>query len=319
MIAVTCALCGQIFEVDDDCGGRSETCPNCGALNDIPMTDAVMTDAVVAQFTPLERPSRRNRGRFFWRLAVFVLIAGFVVAAHALLAGDWEQDHIQAISDANNRAQADLLDGDYSGAAGQFQSILDLVGDRSIQSEVLREVVQHARDGVAYAKSRETIAAATSRAAATEPVVVVEQPDEAILRLQRTANGFSQFVAKEPMVFQDDQSKWRRRQLMVSEVLTNAEPQTDPPKLGLKYTFSSRVTIAHDSEAEAQADIDFADMELLAAVHCQSEYVWQDGKWRISDRSDDHVEKNSIRGEEVLLTDVRTMEDELFLGPQTQP
>ncbi|MGA2585158.1 MAG: hypothetical protein ABSG31_17945, partial [Tepidisphaeraceae bacterium] len=239
-----------------------------------------------------------------------------------LLPPDWEQQHVQSLSDAVNRADGMMSSGDYSSAAQQYQFVLDTVGNRQLQSAFLRALVDHSRAGETDAKARiaQLAVAATIPSATTNPTAAAQDPNVAIAQLQKAAENFQQFVSQHPFVYQDEQGAWRKRRFVVADMQSNADLKADPPRFDLQYECDSRVSGPFNDKADADACTDMSNLERETAVHCSSTFELRDGVWQVADRSNDLAPIDLIRnglvvhGVDPALPEMRELEDEAFLG-----
>jgi len=153
--------------------------------------------------------------------------------------------------------------GDFDGAEREYRQVLDTVGNRSLESLYLRDVLARARRGVQEAQSRKKagIAAATQAVAATEPA---GGPDlnRAIKSFQRASEAFADFVRARPVLFRDIHGSWRRRQFVVWEVNYEVQSDADPARIVLQYMCTARLTEPHADRADALGDQQFRMMNL---------------------------------------------------------
>ncbi|MGA3065754.1 MAG: hypothetical protein ABSF29_02785 [Tepidisphaeraceae bacterium] len=332
MLDVVCARCGQTFEADDDAAETGEVCPYCGAPVEEdasePMVEFQPSDDVATSIAPKPEPGIPSP---LWWLAVVTVVAAFLVVTVTMLRGDnWEQQHLSELADAQKKAVAYMLTGDYRRADQQFQIIVTELSGRQIQSIYLQQLLDVARQGSAEAEHRLAIAA-TQPAPTTAPVApenapqtAQAPPQSALIDFQRRAESFPQFIRANPEVFQDSHGNWRGRQFLVWDVDTET-PQADgdQSQMTLKYSCNSRTTAAHDTKWDAQTDDNFLFDEHVQAIHCQTTYEYQAGRWIAAQRDSDlQAQDNSIirdgtvHPETILdLSDLRNLEVQHFSGP----
>lgn len=334
MLDVVCGRCGQTFEAADDAVEEGEVCPYCGA--------AVEEDAVepLVEFRPAQpatidiKPPERGIPGPLWWFAVIVIVAAFVLAVVSMLQGDnWEQQHLQELADADKKASAFMVIGDYRHAADEFQSIVDELSGRQIQSIYLRELLDRAQQGEGDARHRLALAAtqpatpavagaATAPGAPPAAPASAEIPQNAIIDFQRRAESFSQFTRSHPLVYQDSHGDWRRREFLVWNVEAELETPDEGEYMSLKYSSNSRITAEHNLEEDAAGDINFLYDEHEDAIQCESRYYYRGGVWVAAPRDTDlQAQDNSvirdgtIKPETILdLSDLRVLEAEHFAG-----
>jgi hypothetical protein len=298
LIAVICAECGENFEIGDEFAGLTEYCPSCGAMNDIPDPEAPALE-VAAGETPFEQispaeliasPSFDSSAKHGIPAALWwtILIAGiglFAVSCIFLFSSNWEDRHIQTLSDAANRGDVLMSDEDYAGAAKQYRIVLDTVGRRSIDSAFILRLIDHSRHGEAEAVNRLHSPAAAApqtqpaaAAAATQPGVEFHL---AISSFQRHYEAFSTFIRDRPVLFLDHKGNWRRRRFFVWQLAYDPPAESDSPEILLKYDCASRITGPHSDRADAARDDNFAEDESPGIVHCQTRFEFLSGRWVI--------------------------------------
>jgi len=290
LIRVPCATCGEVFEIGEEFAGLTEFCPFCGAHNDIPNLEEEPEPETVESIPELETPMvsisaitpvpQRERGipsALWWTLLVGA-IAGFIVGCVYLFSDNWESRHVQALSEAANRGDAKMVDEDYAGAAVEYGSVIQTVGQRQIESGFIRQLVERSQRGELEAQIHLRAAATTlpTTAPATQPTIDFHQ---AIVAFQRDSEAFPRFVRARPLPFQDSNGNWRRRQFVVWEVTYEQQPQSDPPRILLKYSCASGFTEPHDQLKQANDDDDFVNDESPQVVHCQTLFEWSTDHW----------------------------------------
>lgn len=292
---VSCGSCGEIFQVDDELAGPSATCPFCGASNDLStddLTEIEFKPKISAQEL-LQEPSQGIPAKWWW-LAAFVAVSCSAILAYSMLhSDDWERRHLQELTDADKRADAYYAAGDFRNAGQQYQIILATLNNRTVQSVFLRDLFEHAEQGVQEAQYRLKTATtlpstAPSPSPTTEPDIS-DYPQAAVLRFQRRAEALGQFVRSHPILFQDANGNWRRRRFIVWDVDAQIDPESDSSKITLHYTCNSMKTAGHDGREDAQDDPDFLYQEHDQPIHCTTVYEFQSGKWVAGDRQNDLV------------------------------
>lgn len=301
MIRVTCAECGEIFEIGEEFAGLTEFCPFCGALSDIPSPEdeapellpeefqpgvsdqPILPDPSELVFSPV--PSGGVPSPIWWALIISG-VSIFIAACFFLFSDNWEMRNLQSLNDAANRGDVLMVDQDFPGAAAQYRYVLDTVGSREIDSIYIRQIVERARRGAAQAAAEETQAQLHPNPAATTATTAptaATQPDDlkAIKSFQRDSEAFPLFVRNHSMDFQDDKSHWRRRQFTVWDVTYERQPDADRPRVLLSYSFASRITEPHDNRRQADNDGDFMNDEYPSTVHCQTLFELFAGQWII--------------------------------------
>ncbi len=327
MLHVVCGRCGQSFEAADDAVETEDVCPYCGAALDGEESDPTIEFQPARPFDPIRDSQAAPRGipSPLWWLIAAAAVGVFVYGTVAMLRGDdWERQHVQALADADRKAAALMYAGDFMQAANVYESIVTELSGRDIQSIYLRQLLDQASQGAAEARRRMALAAAHPQAAtapaATEAAPISEH--DAIVSFQRKAESFPQYVRSRPMLFQDSQGNWRRRQFVVWDVDAQQAPDSDPAKMDLKYTCNSRTTAAYADREEAKTDFNFQFDEHIQAIHCSAEYELRDGKWVAADRDSDllaqdnsAISDGTVRPETILdLSELRKMETEHFSG-----
>jgi hypothetical protein len=292
VIPVICAECGENFEIGDEFAGLTEYCPACGALNDIPDSEAPPLEVEAPEeqpptelFSALLLPESSPRHGIPTSLWWTILIAGlglFVLTCIFLFSNNWEDRNIQALSDAANRGDALMADENYAGAAQQYRFVLDTVGLRSIDSAFILRLVDRARRGVAEADNRLRLPPAsapqTQPAPATQPDLLFHL---ALKSFQRDYEGFSIVVRDHPVLFLDDKGNWRRRQFFVWQLTYDPPSQSEAPEILLRYDCASHITEPHHDRSDAARDDNFADDESPKIVHCQTRFELESGHWVI--------------------------------------
>jgi hypothetical protein len=328
MLNVVCGRCGQTFEASDEDAETGGVCPFCGADagDDAPEP--------IVEFSPApdaERHAKPPPGipSPLWWLAAILIVAAFLAAIVFMLRGDsWEQQHLQQLADSEKKAAAFMLSGDYRQAENEFQSIVEQLNGREIQSIYLRELLDRARQGAGEARHQLALAATRpapiAAAAATAPSAPETGgiPQSAIIDFQRRAESFPQFTRAHPFLFQDSHGSWRRRQFLVWDVDAELQTPGDESQIFLKYSCNSRTTAAHDLKEDAQKDGDFLFDEHLQAIQCQSRYEYRAGGWsaiqpdsNLQAQDNTAIRDGTVQPESILdLTDLRQLEAEHFAG-----
>jgi len=301
LIRVSCAECGEIFEIGEEFAGLTEFCPFCGALNDIPSPEdeepqispdelqpaggdqPVLPDPSELVFSPV--PSGGVPSPIWWTLVIGG-VSFFIAACFFLFSDNWEMRNIQSLNDAANRGDVLMVDEDFAGAAAEYRFVLDTVGSREIDSIYIRHLVERARRGAAQAAAEESQAQNRPGPEATTAPTATTQatpPDdhEALTKFQRDSEAFPLYIRNRPMDFQDDKGHWRRRQFAVWDVSYQRQPDSDRPRMLLSYSFASRITEPHDNRREADNDGDFMNDESPKTVHCQTLFELFAGQWII--------------------------------------
>jgi hypothetical protein len=284
LIRVSCAECGEDFEIGEEFAGRAEFCPACGALNDIPSLNDV-EPAEENAFSPPEEPDvhpARSPARGvpspLWWTLVLGGIAAFIVACFVLFSDNWESRHLDALNDADNRGDVLMVDADYARAAAQYRFVLDTVGGRQIESIYIRQLVERARRGEAQAIA---LAQSGPHPAAAAPPATQPEVYDALRCFQRDSEAFPLFVRNHPMLFQDRRGNWRRRQFVVWDVSYQAQPGDNPRRISLQYLCASSVTEPHNSARDAANDGQFVDDESPKTVRCQTLFELRGDRWVI--------------------------------------
>jgi phage FluMu protein Com len=318
LIRVSCATCGEVFEIGEEFAGLTEFCPVCGALNDIPNpeedaetgagpqaaeaahavagAEAELSGAEVLPSIARALPSSaealtsiaaalpvapaRERGipSGLWWTLMIGAIGGFIVACIFLFSDNWESRHVQDLSEAANRGDALMVDEDYTQAVAEYRWVIQTVGQRQIVSGFIRQVVDRARTGELEAEARLRAAAIPATAPATQPAITAH---EAIVAFQRDSEAFPRFVRSRPAAFQDGSGNWRRRQFVVWEVTYQQQPQSDPPQISLRYSCASAFTQPHDQLKQAYDDETFVNDESPQVVHIQTLFEWSGDHWTV--------------------------------------
>jgi hypothetical protein len=333
MLHVVCGRCGQSFEAADDAAETPEVCPYCGAEIDdqsIEPSDAIIEFQPPRPFDPVRDNQRAEKGipsPLWWLIAAAAVGAFLFVIVNMLSADSWEQQHVQQLADTDRKALLFMYSGNFRGAANDFDSIVADLSDRDIQSIYLRQLLDQARQGGADARHRMALAAANppATAPATQPAPI--STHDAIVDFQRAAESFPQFVRSHPILFQDAHGNWRRRQFVVWDADAELQPQSDPPRMNLKYSCNSRTTIAHDVPEEAKTDNDFSFDEHVQPIHCTSEYDFQNNRWVAGERDNDlqaqdnsAISDGTIKPETILdLSDLIHMETRHFTAATSGP
>jgi hypothetical protein len=319
MIQVLCSICDQTFEADESAAGRSEFCPSCGTLNDVPSIDAqdVPVDAPIESLT-LRPPNPNSRSpiRLLGWLVALAAAAVFVVACFFTLRPDWESQHLVDLSHQVTRADSAMAAGDFASARQDYQSAIDAVANRTIQSDYLRNLISRARVGLQQANSPHNAIAASSRAASapsTVPSVVPAEgqlsTDQAVRDFQRASEGFAAFASARPTAYTDDLGRWRRRRFIIYDIRRDLKLQADPPSIVLSYTCIVRTTQPRDNKSDALADGDFNIPDPSGIIHCQTNFQLQGQRWQIVRHSrEDPSAKPS------WLNDLYAIEAQAFAG-----
>jgi hypothetical protein len=304
MLHVVCGRCGQTFEAADNAAALDEVCPYCGEPIEGESDEA---PEPMIEFTPPrpfdpildnQRPARGIPSLLWWLIAA-AAVGGLSYAVVSMLNTDnWEEQHVQQLANVDRQAILLMYNGNFHGAADKFDSIVADLNGRDLQSVYLKALLDQARQGASDARHRQALAAAAAaHPAATAPATAPAplSPNDAIVDFQRHAESFPQYVRSHPILFQDSHGNWRRRQFVVWDVDAELLPQSDPPKMSLKYTCNSRITAAHNEQQEASADNDFSFDEHVQPIHCTSEYDYSEGRFLQGPRDSDlQAQDNSI-------------------------
>ena len=289
MIEVRCSNCDQVFEAESSAAGRSEFCPACGVMNDVPAPDPD-EDALVEPWEaappPLPpspaAPPRRAGSQLLWWILELAAVAIVIWIGWLLFSGNWESRHLQFLSNTINHADALLAGGDLNGAEQEYARVLETVGNRTLESLYLRDVVARAHRGVqAVQQHRISTAAATIPSSTTQPAMAPNL-NQAIKTFQRASEGFADFVRHRPMVLQDNHGSWRRRQFVVWDVSYQIHSDADPPRIDLQYTCNPRLTAPHANRQDALADDQFPFDERTEPIPRRATFEFRDGQWAIT-------------------------------------
>jgi hypothetical protein len=318
LIRVTCAECGEEFEIGDDFAGITEFCPACGALNDIPSSEPQEDEAPPATTLPFavddaERPRSGIPARLWWTIFVGA-VSLFIAACVFLFSDTWESRNVQALSDATNRGDDFLADDDYADAMTQYRFVLDTVGHRKIESGYIGQLVDRARHGIVDAEARQKPAPAVTPAPAVASATRVSpatQPESqvhfAMTTFQRNSEAFGRFMRDHPTVFRDRDGAWRRRRYVVWDEDYDEPALKEPLRVGLRFNVGSQITVPHFSRQDAEADDNFVHDESPGIVQCQTFFLWTRGQWFI-ERHDVGAQK-----EPHVMDDVRPSLDDFFV------
>lgn len=315
MIQVHCAACDADFEVGDESAGSTEFCPACGSLNDIPNDEDADSAAEVESATqpsPLAEapasmpvpPPRRGVPAPLWWTLIILGICSFTIACVFMFSDNWESRHVQALSDAANRGDVLMTDEDYAGAAREYQSVIDAVGNRPIESTFIQSVLERSRRGAADAHARLRAAPPAAPAASQpSPAVAATLPDDqnliAMRIFQRQSEALIGFVRARPFVFQDQSNKWRRRQFTVWDVSYDQRPDAQPPEIVVQYSCASSTTEAHEDRIDAAGDANYAIDEGPNIIHCQAWCEKISGRWCVVRQQAD-VDSSTRRMQEIF-------------------
>ena len=293
MIAVVCAECGETFEIGEEFAGVTEYCPACGALNDIPDPDDpdVEVDESEAPKSPDSPPvislppiQHGISARLWWT----ILLSGigiFIATCVFLFSGNWEERNVELLSDAANRGDVLMADDDFAGAVREYQSVLDTVDHRSIESAFILHLVDHAKRGEADAANR--LKNPPPSLAQTRPGAVPAPSREAVFDMaiksfQRDYEAFPTFVRDHTLLFLDGKGNWRQRQFVVWQLAYDPPVPAETPQILLKYDFASRITAPHSDRAAARDDNSFVEEDSVDIVHCQTHFKWSNDHWVIA-------------------------------------
>lgn len=312
MIRVSCAECGENFEIGEESAGLTEFCPFCGALCDIPSAEeepspptteelrTIAEDELELAANPAALAPARSRGipSPIWWTLIIGGVAFFVASCFFLFSDNWEMRNIESLNDAANRGDVLMMDEDFTGAASQYRFVLDRVGSREIQSIYIRQLVDRARRGEALAKTRASEAAteASGPAAASQGQNASQLPantspgngaaaaarddfHEAMKAFQRDSEAFPLFVRNHIIDFQDEDGHWRRRQFTVWDVTYEKQADSERPRMMLMYSLASRVTEPHENRRQADDDASFVNDESPQTAHCQTLFELFSGQW----------------------------------------
>ena len=329
MISITCAECGESFEIGDEFAGITEFCPACGALNDVPEADQEPGADEPIEPAPAASGPAPGRGipAALWWTILLAAVGLFAVACVLLFSDNWESRNVQRLADAANRGDVLMADEDYAGAAGQYRFVLDTVGHRAIESVFIRQLVDRARRGEAEAEAHlralPTTVASTEPAPAIQPAPATQphlQIHLAIKSFQRDCEGFPAFIRGHPLLFQDAKGNWRRRQFVVWDVSYDPPTRSDSPRILLRYTCGSHITGPHHDRQEAAGDDDFLYDESPKNVRCQTQFEWLSNRWLIA-RHDADAEKDEIAAVDLRpsLDDFYVLERQAFHANQASP
>jgi hypothetical protein len=320
LIRVTCAECGEEFEIGEDFAGITEFCPACGALNDIPPIEPEEEEPPPPTSLPLavddaERPRGGIPSRLWWTILV-VSLAVFIAGCFLLFSDNWESRNVQALSDATNRGDDFLADDDYASALAQYRFVVDTVGPRKIQSSYIEQLVDRSKYGIAIAELRQksvvTTAPAPDEAAATQASPGTTQPEAesqlilAMKMFQRNREAFAKFMRDHPVVFRDNTGAWRHRRYVVWDEQYDEPPLKEPLDVTLRFSVGSQASDPHLSRSDAEQDENYVHDESPSIVQCQTYFQWIGGRWLIT-RHETSAEK-----EEHVQDDVRSGLDDFY-------
>jgi hypothetical protein len=332
LIAVTCAECGEPFEISEESAGATDFCPFCGALNDIPdpenrSDEPPATEEIFSAVTS-DSPPRHGISAALWWTILLLALGIFLAACVLMFSDNWESRHVQALADATNRGDVLLADDDYAGALREYRQVIDTVGRRTIESAYIQNLLDRARRGMTDASARlrappqtQPAAVAQTQPAASEPAV---SPPEIAMQaamesFQRDYEAFPLFVRKHPVLFHDDKGQWRRRQYFVWQISYDLPPPTDPNHLQLRFDCASNITAAHATAAEARLDDHFGEDESPREVHCQTQFEFLSNRWLIA-RQDVTPETDALISVNIRhsLDDFYALERKAFHIPTSQ-
>jgi hypothetical protein len=308
LIRVSCAECGEIFEIGEESAGLTEFCPFCGALCDIPSLEDQQSQSSVDESqliaiaeaeppvpapTPIEPPSPvRGIPSPIWWTLIIGGVAFFIAACFFLFSDNWEMRNIQSLNDAANRGDVLMTDEDFTAAADQYRYVLDTVGSREIESTYIRHLIDRARRGEAAAKARASQAqaedsqpqnpsqpTATSAPSANSTSASTENFHAALKSFQRDSEAFPLFVRNHVLDFQDEDGHWRRRQFTVWDVTYERQTDSERPRIQLLYSLASRITEPHDNRHQADNDGNFMNDDSPKTAHCQTLFELFAGQW----------------------------------------
>jgi hypothetical protein len=325
LIRVTCAECGEDFEIGDDFAGITEFCPACGALNDIPTSqDEEEQPEEPIVHSVEDAPVRNGIPAGLWWGILVIAVGLFLAACVYLFSDNWESRNVQALSDATNRGDDFLAQENYPNAIVEYQFVLATVAHRTIESSYIQQLIERSRHGAADAEARLKAAPIATRVTTTNvsspvtgltaagPTVAgpTTAPDSQILAamtmFQRDSEGFGRFVRQHPVVFQDDKGNWRRRRYVVWGESYDEPELKQPLHISLSYNVGSQITDPHSSQENAAADDNFDHDESPRIVQCKTSFAWLDGHWTIENR-DVNAQK-----EPTALDDIRPSLDDFF-------
>jgi predicted nucleic acid-binding Zn-ribbon protein len=329
LISITCAECGEVFEIGEEFAGITEFCPACGALNDVPDADQEPGPDEAMEPAPAAAVPAPGRGipTVLWWTILLAAVGLFAVACLFLFSDNWESRNVQTLADATIRGDVLMADEDYAAAAGQYRFVLDTVDHRTIESVFIRQLVDRARRGEADAEARlhasPTTMASTAPAPATRPAPATQgdvQIHLAIKSFQRDCEAFPSFIRGHPLLFQDAKGNWRRRQFVVWDVNYDPPTQSDSPRILLRYICASHITEPHHDRQEAAGDDNFVNDESPRSVRCQTQFEWLSNRWLIA-RRDADAEKDEIAAVELRpsLDDFYVLERQAFHANQISP
>jgi hypothetical protein len=264
----------------------------------------------------VERPRGGIPAGLWW--AILIVVLGLFGGACLFLFSDnWENQNVQALSDAVNRGDDFLADANYVNAATEYRYVVDLIGHRKIQSVYIQQLLDHARYGIANAEGRQrailattTVSPVTQLSPATEPAYAVE---EALKGFQRNEEAFPGFVRSRPIVFRDRDGGWRKRRYVVWDEHYDPPAMKEPLRLALRYSVGSQITDPHFSRVDAGTDDNFRHDEAPLVVKCETAFMWTPSQWVI-ERRDVNADKEGQSSDDVRpsLDDFFPMERQVF-------
>jgi hypothetical protein len=322
LIRVTCAECGEEFEIGEDFAGITEFCPACGALNDIPPIEPEEDEAPPPTSLPLavddaERPRGGISSGLWWAILVTSLTV-FIVGCFYLFSDNWESRNVQALSDATNRGDDFLAGDDYANALVEYRFVVDTVGHRKLDSSYIEQLVDRSKYGIAIAESRQKTVATTAPAlagamATTQASPSTTQPNAeaqlvaAMKMFERNREGFGRFVRDHPVVFRDHDGNWRHRRYVVWDEQYDQPALAEPLQVKLEFSLGSQISDPHFSRQDAERDENYVHDESPSIVQCQTYFQWAGGQWVILRH------ETSSRPQEHVQDDVRPSLDDFYV------
>ena len=177
MIKIRCSQCDKKVGVPDESAGKRVKCPQCEAVNEIPLQTSTGapegegeggTDVLPGSLTMLSEcetssewiePPKRTGGQavlaglglirrvpsYVWLLGVLVIV--LIYASTFLLQSTedtWEADHREAIVSLEARARSQAEAGQMKAAGETYKELIAMVGEREIRDLHLAGVVDRA-------------------------------------------------------------------------------------------------------------------------------------------------------------------------------
>jgi tetratricopeptide (TPR) repeat protein len=148
-----CKDCGQINSASKKDIDKLIKCSECGTFNVVPRKSTVADNI---QTSSESRPLEDHKGIPVWAWCFFVFAGFFLAGLFAYmfwLRDTWERDNYSTIIQLKNKGAELVQSKKLKEAFEVYEELFELVGNREVESEYLRESIEYARASYEEAKN----------------------------------------------------------------------------------------------------------------------------------------------------------------------